>query len=220
MADSKFHILGATVGLALLGACTTTTGQAPLESERVQNGALIGGLIGAGVGALTADDDVLPTVIATGAAGALLGGVIGNELDKQEAELRQELDNSAITIVNAGDRLIVTFPNDLTFATASAAITPLMRSDLATVADSLQRYPGSIVRVIGHTDSDGSADYNQGLSERRANAVADAIQAGGVPYSRLAVVGRGENDPVASNLTPEGKARNRRVEIEIIPQRS
>ena len=219
MAFTKTPFLGVAAVLGLLSACTDPGSYQPLQSERVQNGAVIGGLIGAGVGALTADDDVLPTVLATGAVGALIGGVIGNELDKQAAELRQEIDNQSVTIVNAGDRLIVTFPNDITFATDSAVVAPALRSDLAAVSGSLQRYPGSIVRVIGHTDSDGDADYNQALSERRANAVADVIQAGGVPYNRLAIIGRGENDPVASNLTPDGKAQNRRVEVEIIPQR-
>lgn len=220
MAFAKTPLLGAAAALALLSACTEPGSYQPLQSERVQNGAAIGGLIGAGVGALAADDDKLETALVTGAVGALVGGVIGNELDKQAAELRQEIDNQSVTIVNAGDRLIVTFPNDITFATDSAVVAPALRSDLAAVSGSLRRYPGSIVRVIGHTDSDGDADYNQALSERRANAVADVIQAGGVPYNRLAIIGRGENDPVASNLTPEGKAQNRRVEVEIIPQRS
>jgi outer membrane protein OmpA-like peptidoglycan-associated protein len=73
------------------------------------------------------------------------------------------------------------------------------------------------VQIIGHTDSDGEASYNQGLSERRANAVADVLQANGVNYSRIVTIGRGENNPVASNLTPEGKSQNRRVEIVIVP---
>ena len=155
----------------------------------------------------------------TGAlVGATAGGVIGNQLDAQEKELRQTLQNDGITIVNTGDRLIVSLPNDLTFATDSFAVSPAMQGDLRRVADSLVRYPNSVVQVIGHSDSEGAADYNQGLSERRANAVADQIQAGGVPFNRLNTVGRGENDPVASNLTPDGKARNRRVEIGVIPQ--
>ena len=155
----------------------------------------------------------------TGAlVGATAGSVIGNQLDAQERELRQSLANDSITIVNTGDRLILSFPNDLTFATDSAAISPAVQADLRQVAGSLVRYPNSTVQVIGHTDSDGDASYNQGLSERRANAVADQIQAGGVPYHRLRIIGLGEEQPVASNLTPEGKARNRRVEVVIIPQ--
>lgn len=219
MAHVKFSLIGASAALLALGACSTPPAGTPAvqDSQRVQNGAIIGGLLGATVGVLTSDDDILPTVLATAAAGAAVGGVIGHELDKQEAELRNSLD-SDIGVVNAGDRLILTFPNDLTFATDSAALSPAIRGDLSTVAGSLQSYPGSSVRITGHTDSDGSAAHNQGLSERRAQAVADSIASGGVPYSRMAIVGAGENAPIASNLTPEGKAQNRRVEIEIIPQ--
>ncbi len=161
-----------------------------------------------------------PAVVAGAAAGALLGGVIGSQLDKQEAELRQNLSSSRITIVNTGDRLIVSLPNDLTFATDSAAISPAVTADLRQVSQSLVRYPDSTVQVVGHTDSDGEAAYNQALSERRANTVADQVQAGGVPYNRLRTLGRGEGQPVASNLTPEGKAQNRRVEIIIVPTAS
>ncbi len=219
MAHVKFSILGASAALVVLGACTPPPEGTPAlqDSRRVQNGAVIGGLLGATVGVLTSDDDVLPTVLATAAAGAAVGGVIGHELDKQEAELRNSLD-SDIGIVNAGDRLILTFPNDLTFATNSAALSPAIRGDLSTVANSLQSYPGSNVHITGHADSDGSAEYNQGLSERRAQAVANSIASGGVPYTRMSIVGVGESAPIASNLTTEGKAQNRRVEIEIIPQ--
>ena len=73
------------------------------------------------------------------------------------------------------------------------------------------------MQVVGHTDSDGEAAYNIGLSERRANAVADVLQSDGVPYNRLRTIGRGEEQPIATNLTPEGKAQNRRVEVVIIP---
>ncbi|MEM7319133.1 MAG: OmpA family protein, partial [Pseudomonadota bacterium] len=155
----------------------------------------------------------------TGAAvGALAGGAIGSSLDKQAAELRQELANDGITITNTGDRLIVSVPNDITFATDSYAIRPGLRSDLNKVGQNLVRYPNSSVQVIGHTDSDGDATYNQGLSERRANAVADVLRSGGVGYNRIVTIGRGEEQPVASNLTAQGKAQNRRVEIVIVPR--
>ena len=86
-----------------------------------------------------------------------------------------------------------------------------------TVAQSLQQYPNSTVQVVGHTDNSGDAGYNQSLSERRANAVADVLMNGGVPFGRIQTYGRGEDQPVASNLTTEGKAQNRRVEIVILP---
>lgn len=219
MSFAKLPVIGALTAAVALSACNDPASYgAPGGINRSQNGAIIGGLIGAGIGAVTSDDDKAETIIGTAAAGALVGGLLGRELDKQAAELRQNLDNDSITVVNTGDRLVVSLPNDLTFATDSATVSSAVRSDLRKVAGSLQRYPGSIVQVIGHTDSDGAAAYNYSLSERRANAVADEIAAGGVSYNRMRIIGRGEDQPVASNLTPEGKARNRRVEIVIIPQ--
>ena len=180
-------------------------------------GVLLGGLIGAGVGAIANDSDPLLGALAGGAIGAAGGGVIGNQLDRQAAELRQQLANDGITIVNTGDRLIVTVPNDITFDTDSSTVRPGLRSDLVKVGQNLVNYPNSNVQIIGHTDSDGDATYNQGLSERRANAVADILQANGVSYSRITTIGQGENNPVASNLTLDGKAQNRRVEIVVVP---
>ncbi|MDA7966358.1 OmpA family protein [Ruegeria sp.] len=213
-------ILAASVCSALfLGACTDP-GTLNLPSDPNQNakqGALLGGLIGAGVGAIANDSDPLLGALAGGAIGAAGGGLIGNQLDKQAAELRQQLANDGITIVNAGDRLIVTVPNDITFDTDSATVRPALRSDLVKVGQNLVNYPNSNVQIIGHTDSDGEASYNQGLSERRASAVASILQANGVNYSRITTIGQGENNPIASNLTPAGKAQNRRVEIIIVP---
>jgi outer membrane protein OmpA-like peptidoglycan-associated protein len=213
---SSAGLLVATLGLT---ACTDTNAlRQPGDKER--NGLIAGAIVGAGLAGLSNSSNKGAAVVAGAAAGALLGGVIGSQLDKQEAELRQNLSNSGITIVNTGDRLIVSLPNDLTFATDSAAISSAVTADLRQVSQSLVRYPDSSVQVVGHTDSDGEAGYNQALSERRASTVADQIQAGGVPYNRLRTLGRGEEQPVASNLTAEGKAQNRRVEIIIVPTAS
>ncbi|MEP2718590.1 OmpA family protein [Pseudophaeobacter sp.] len=213
---SSASLLAATLGLT---ACTDTDAlRQPGEKER--NGLIAGAIVGAGLAGLSNSSNKGAAVVAGAAAGALLGGVIGNQLDKQEAELRESLTNDGISIVNTGDRLIVSLPNDLTFATDSATISPSVEADLRQVSQSLVKYPDSSVQVIGHTDSDGEASYNLALSERRANTVADQVQAGGVPYNRLQTLGRGEDFPVASNLTPEGKAQNRRVEIVIVPTAS
>ncbi|HHB12864.1 MAG TPA: OmpA family protein, partial [Chromatiales bacterium] len=96
-----------------------------------------------------------------------------------------------------------------------------VRSDFLPVLDSvavvLKKYKDTRLRVVGHTDSTGSARYNQLLSQQRAQAVADVLIRDGVPATRITVIGRGENDPIASNATPEGRAQNRRVEILIEP---
>jgi len=202
--------------LLLVTACTDpayVTGDDPRRKTR--QGAILGGLLGAGTGAAVSDDKAKGAVIG-GILGAAGGAAIGNALDRQEAELRQQLDDD-VRIVNTGDRLILTMPQDILFDVDSATVTPVLRDDLFKVADSLNKYPETTVQVVGHTDSDGSASYNQSLSERRANSVADVLTQGGVSYGRVRAFGRGEDQPVASNLTPEGKRQNRRVEIVILP---
>lgn len=139
------------------------------------------------------------------------------EADRQEAALRQQVGNNNIDIQNTGDRLIVTLPQDILFATDSTAVSPSIQGDLIAVARNLQQYPDTNVQVIGHTDSDGDASYNLNLSQRRAQAVSSILISNGVPSFRVQSIGRGEDQPVASNLTPEGKAQNRRVEIVILP---
>lgn len=216
----KFPAKAAILTVLALGACTDP---AQLSTDggtnKTQQGALIGGLIGAGIGALTSSDSAKGAVIG-GAAGAVAGGLVGNQLDQQEAELRAQLASDGISIQNTGDRLIVSLPHDITFDRDSFTVRPALRSDLGKVADNLLRYPDSSVQIIGHTDSDGEAAYNADLSRRRAGAVADVLQSNGVTFDRLQTAGRGEDQPIASNLTEEGKARNRRVEIIVIPRNS
>ena len=214
----KLTAAAALSSILVLGACTDPALlDANDDNRNAKQGALLGGLLGAGISAVTGGDagDI---AVAT-AAGAVAGGLIGNELDKQEAELRAQLANDGITITNTGDRLIVSLPQDITFDTDSFTVRPSLRSDLGKVADNLVAYPDSTVQVIGHTDNVGDATYNLGLSQRRASAVADVLQSNGVTYDRLQTIGRGEGQPIASNLTPEGRAQNRRVEIIVIPNR-
>ena len=219
MTISKFVFSAGLCSALVLGACTDP-GTLTVQDDPNQNakqGALLGGLLGAGVGAIANDSNPALGALAGAAIGAAGGGVIGNQLDRQAAELRQQLANDGITVVNAGDRLIVTVPNDITFDTDSSTVRPALRSDLVKVGQNLVNYPNSNVQIFGHTDSDGEAEYNLRLSERRANAVADILQANGVSYARITTIGKGENNPVASNLTPDGKAQNRRVEIVVVP---
>jgi len=207
----------AGLSLTAVAACTDPAQvDANNGYQKTQQGALIGGLVGAVTGAVASDDEAKGAVIG-GAIGAIGGAAIGNALDRQEAELRRQLDNEQVQITNTGDRLIVSMPQDILFAVDSSTVQPGLRGDLMTVAQSLQRYPDSRVQVVGHTDNTGEAGYNQQLSERRANAVADVLMSGGVPFGRIQTFGRGEDQPVASNLTAEGRAQNRRVEIVILP---
>ncbi len=216
MKKLSFSIALSTV--MVLGACTdpSTLGGNP-ENKNANQGALIGAGTGAVLGAIISDGDRGRGAVIGAALGGAVGAGIGYNLDKQEAELRQNLGNDRVTITNTGDRLIVSFPQDLLFAVNSFAVRPDLQSDLGILAGSLGDYPNSTVQIVGHTDSDGEAAFNQQLSERRANAVADVLLGRGIPFNRIQTFGRGESQPIASNLTPEGKAQNRRVEIVILP---
>lgn len=215
----KTPLILAATGALFLTACVDPNAYPNDPNARTKNGAVIGGLLGAAAGAATArDGDEFKGAILGGALGAGTGALIGQDLDRQAAELRGSL-NSNISVTNTGDYLIVNMPQDLLFATDSAAVRPDLRADLNTVAASLLKYPNSRIEVIGHTDNTGTAAYNQDLSQRRASSVAGVLRDSGVPGARLAAYGRGEDQPIASNLTPEGRAKNRRVEIIIRPTR-
>ncbi len=203
-----------------LSACTTGPLGDPNDPNRqAKQGALIGAGLGAITGRLAGGDDKGErnrATVAGALVGAAAGAAIGNQLDRQEADLRAQLGNDT-TIRNTGDRLIVTMPQDILFATDSATLRPDLQRDLNSVAQSLLAYPNTTVQVIGHTDNTGDAGYNLDLSQRRAQSVAGVLRSQGVPGGRIQTFGRGEDQPIASNLTPEGRAQNRRVEIVILP---
>ena len=211
----KTPLLLGAAGLLALTACTDPmTGQ----TNRTKTGALTGAAIGAVVGGTKeSGNDRLKNAAIGAAIGAAGGAVVGNILDQQAAELRKDFDNGAIDVVNTGNELIVRMPQDILFATDSATVGATVQGDLRVLAANLNRYPNSTVEVQGHTDNTGSAAYNQDLSQRRAQSVSSILAANGVSNGRLRAVGFGENQPIASNLTPEGRAQNRRVQIVIRP---
>jgi outer membrane protein OmpA-like peptidoglycan-associated protein len=122
-----------------------------------------------------------------------------------------------VGIVNNGQNLTVTLPQDILFATNSTSVSGAAQGNLATLANSLRQYPNSTVNVIGHTDDVGDAAFNFDLSQRRAQAVSSVLANYGVSSARIRSIGRGEDQPVATNLTAEGRAQNRRVDIVITP---
>ncbi|MEC3860921.1 OmpA family protein [Mesobacterium sp. TK19101] len=219
MTRAKFPILLACAGALTLSACTDGSGAFQGDpNQKTKQGALVGAGIGALTGILAGGDsgERRRGALIGAAIGAGAGAAIGNQLDKQEADLRQTLGNN-VAIQNTGDRLIVTLPQDILFATDSSNLRPDLQRDIRAVAQNLLAYPDTTVQVLGHTDNVGDAGYNLDLSQRRAQAVANILTSEGVPYSRVLVSGRGEDQPVASNLTPEGRQQNRRVEIVILP---
>ncbi len=220
--DMKISEKPIALAMAACMAMTACTDPGQLSAggntSKTQQGALIGAGAGALAAALSRGDGNRDEAALLGAVvGGAIGAGIGYNLDQQEADLRRDLGNDAVQITNTGDRLIVTMPQDLLFATDSFTVRPDLQDDLYAVAGNLQDYPSSTIQVVGHTDGDGSADYNQGLSERRATAVSGILVDAGVPFARIQSFGRGETQPVASNLNDAGKARNRRVEIVIVP---
>ena len=125
--------------------------------------------------------------------------------------------NGSINVINTGNELIVRMPEAILFAFDSDAVRAVLRSDLQVLATSLNKYPASTVRVVGHTDNVGTAAYNQDLSERRAANVGAILVSSGVTRSRVVTIGQGESQPIASNLNDAGRAQNRRVDIIITP---
>lgn len=214
----KFTLALAAGSLGLTTACTDPAYINPNDPDKnTKQGALLGAGLGAALGAIVAGDGNRGKGAALGAVVGAAGGVVaGSILDRQEADLRNAVGND-VTITNTGDRLIVTLPQDILFATDSDTLRPDLVRDLRAVAGNLNAYPDSTVQVLGHTDSVGDAGYNQDLSFRRADSVARVLIGEGVKAGRIRSIGRGESQPVSSNLTPEGRQQNRRVEIVILP---
>lgn len=173
-------------------------------------GATAGGLI-AGTRNGSRSDAVAGAVV-----GATVGAVTGSIMDQQRA-VQQAINDPNVSVTNDGQNLHVVFPGAVLFETSSAKLSPAGQRDLQQLAIHLRNNPNSTVTVIGHTDSTGSLEYNQILSENRARAVSTKLIAGGVAPARITTVGQGPTRPIASNDTPEGRAQNRRVEIIIRP---
>jgi outer membrane protein OmpA-like peptidoglycan-associated protein len=208
--------LFASTALLALAACQPAPFDPADPNANARQGAIATGMAGAVIGAATASDG-LRGAIAGGIVGATAGGLLGRSLDNQARELAASIDTPGVNVTNTGNSIVVNMPQDLLFATGSAELQPGLVADLRDVGTSLVRYPDSRVEVIGHTDNTGSAAFNIDLSQRRASSVASVLIGSGVQSGRISIIGAGEDRPIASNLTPEGRAQNRRVEIIIIP---
>ncbi|MEM5475580.1 OmpA family protein [Pacificibacter sp. AS14] len=203
------------VATVALTGCLENSSLSDPDSKARQGavaGAVLGGIVG-----LSQGDGKLGKAAVGAVIGGAIGAGIGGTLDQQAADLRQDLGNDDVQIVNTGSELVVTLPQDILFDTDSAVVRAGLQSDLGALARNLQDYPSTTVQVIGHTDNTGDAGYNQELSTRRASAVSTILRANGVESYRVNAYGRGEDAPVTTNLTPEGRAQNRRVEIIITP---
>ncbi|MHC1697803.1 MAG: OmpA family protein [Geobacteraceae bacterium] len=209
-------------------------------ATKTQTGGMVGTGVGAAVGAglgQAIGRSTSATLIGAAAgavAGGLAGTAIGRYMDKQEADMRQALVTSEAASIQREqqvlsqaegsraqgdlDVLTVTFKSDYLFAVNSSVLQAGGYTELDRVATVLNKYPQTTIQIAGHTDSTGTEEYNMQLSQRRADAVKNALVGKGVNAGRMTTVGYGETKPVASNATETGRLQNRRVEIRIIGQ--
>ena len=218
----KFALAAVLMGATALVACTTTD---PYTGMPVRNNTGTGVLAGAAGGALLGyltntnkGEQGRKNALIGAGIGALAGGAVGNYMDRQQADLRRSLETSGVMIRRNGDQIVLVMPSDVTFAVDKSDVQPQFTRVLDDVARTLNAYPQTTIDVVGHADSSGGADYNQGLSERRASAVADYLtHQGQVLPDRIFVAGMGSRQPIADNATAAGRAQNRRVEIILRP---
>ncbi|MGE5683366.1 MAG: OmpA family protein [Bacillota bacterium] len=183
-------------------------------SKTVKGGAIgagVGGVIGGAIGKHYGN--TAAGAIIGAAVGGTAGALIGNYMDRQAEEMKKDLDGARVERI--GEGIKITFPSGILFATNSSTLQQSAKDDILRLAKILNKYKDTNVLIEGHTDSDGTDEYNQKLSERRAASVSDFARSNGVDPSRLQTVGYGESQPVAPNDNSVDKQKNRRVEIAV-----
>lgn len=207
-------------GVFLASACTTIDPYTREEkTSNATTGAIIGAVGGAVIGAVSGDDsrERRNRALIGAGVGALAGGSVGYYMDVQEAKLRQKLEGSGVRVIRNGDNITLVMPSNVTFDVNKEDIKASFYPVLDSVALVLDEYDKTIIDVVGHTDSRGSHQYNQALSERRANSVARYLISQKVERVRIETFGMGETRPIADNATSQGQQLNRRVELNLIP---
>lgn len=215
----RFQILKTTVaalcaGGIFLTGCSTNPFTGEEKVSNTGKGALIGAAGGAAIGAISGGKKA--ALIGAG-VGALAGGAVGYYMDRQEAKLRQQLQGTGVSVTRDGDNIHLNMPGNITFATNSADINGTFYPVLNSVTLVVKEYDKTLIQVAGYTDSTGSSEYNQALSERRAKSVSSYFVAREVTPARVQTFGMGESDPVANNATSKGRQQNRRVELVLVP---
>ena len=202
--------------------CTTIdayTGEQKVSNAAIGTGigAAGGAILGAIIGNNTGDGDGGRGALIGAGIGAAAGGGIGVYMDQQEAQIRQQLQGTGVSVTRSGNNIILNMPHDITFDSGQDYLKNQFLPTLDSVSVVLNKFNKTSIAANGHTDSDGSASYNQSLSERRASSVANYLSTKGVAGNRFQVQGFGESTPIASNSSAAGKAQNRRVELHIVP---
>jgi outer membrane protein OmpA-like peptidoglycan-associated protein len=185
------------------------------STSNAVKGGVIGGVGGAVIGGIVGNElgNTAVGAIIGAAVGGTAGALIGNYMDEQAEEMENDIAGAKIERV--GEGIKITFDSGILFETNSSTLQSQAKTNIANLAVILNKYPDTNILVTGHTDFDGTDEYNQSLSERRAESVSDYTMGQGVTSSRFSVIGLGETEPIATNETVEGKQLNRRVEIAI-----
>jgi outer membrane protein OmpA-like peptidoglycan-associated protein len=214
-----------TLSMLVSGCTSGSSSSGKRGMTNMETGAIIGAVGGAVVGAIAYKKNRTAGAIVGAVGGGLAGGAVGAYMDSQKKDLEKNLHKE----IQAGSARVDKMPNDVVritmtnqtaFDTNSTAIKPGFYSTMDKVADVVIRYGKTTLTIVGHTDSRGSAEYNQKLSEQRALSVAQYLESKDVNPVRLATLGKGETDPIASNDTESGRQANRRVEIYVEPVRA
>ena len=209
---SKFKIATLSIALSIsamaFSGCDSLTNTQKGAGIGAGAGAVLGGIIGKKAG------NTAVGAIIGAAVGGTAGGFIGKRMDKQAAEIQTAIPNAEV--IREGEGIIVKFDSGILFDFDKFALKDVAKTNIQSLATSLNQYPGTDIKVIGHTDSRGTEQYNMGLSEKRAAAVKAYAVSQGVPASRLITVGKGFAEPIGDNATEAGRAENRRVEIVIV----
>lgn len=211
-------LIAASACVAVLAGCTNNpyTGEREAGKAGVYGGggAVAGALIGA---ATSSKSDRAKGALIGATVGGAAGAGYGYYVDRQEQRLRQELAGSGVQVVRNGDNLQLIMPGNITFASSSADISSSFYPTLNSLVKVFKEFDKNGVDIVGHTDSTGSLELNMRLSQQRATSVASYLTGQGVSGARISSRGVGPSQPVASNDTQEGRAQNRRVEINLRP---
>ncbi|MBG6129548.1 outer membrane protein OmpA-like peptidoglycan-associated protein [Aquimarina sp. EL_35] len=208
-------IVVAVMAVAILTSC-----EAVKNSNNTQRGAVIGTAAGAVIGGIIGNNvknknSALGAVIG-GVVGGVAGGVIGKQMDKQAQKIESEIPGAEVTRVGEGIDVVFDENSGVYFATNKSTLNSKSKTNLNKLAGIFKEYPDTNIIVEGHTDSTGDDSYNMSLSQKRANAVTNYLISQGISKSRLTTYAHGETLPKYDNATPEGRAKNRRVELGIV----
>lgn len=217
-ASSKLTIVVIVSALFASGCTTVNPYTNEQQTAKATTGSLIGAVAGAAVGvASSSKNDRGKGALIGATSGAVVGGGIGYYMDVQETKLRQQLASSGVSVTRNGDNIILNMPNEVTFGVDQTELSDNAKRVLNSVAAVAKEYSKTQLNVLGYTDSSGSESYNLRLSQVRAGEVSNYLMNKKVAAARVKSKGMGEANPIASNVSAEGRAQNRRVEIVLTP---